>query len=225
MDHAAVAAAGFWEAIKNNPSIVTLIFRFPRCMDAGMRDSIASLKELEALNFPDVVMHGLDEQRVSLATQVAQLTELSITVKGSLASELSCLVNLVYLKLQVYPDVDCSLDDMLTALVHLETLSVQREDGSRNICLGQLPESKKLGISTNALLELKELRSLSLDSVTVDEFFFQDLGLLTKLMKLELVHEKDEIDVQSVVSQIHMLEHLEELKLFQRDQGRMCSLL
>ena len=225
IDLTIVADAGFWVAIKNKSSITRLICYFVRGMDAVMRDSIASLKELRALDFPDVVMHGRNEQSVSLAPQVTQLTALSISVKGSLASDIGCSTNLVRLELQVYPEFDCSLDDTVALMPHLQRLAVKRR--GEFFCVDLVGDQlhKRLSISSNALLELKQLRSLSLESVAVNRFFFQELASVVKLTKLEFKSTEHETCVQSIVSQIHQLEHLEELELHLADQSCVCDWL
>ena len=190
-----------------------------------MRESIASLKELRALVFPVLVMHDAYERSLSLAPHLTRLTELSISLKGSLVSDLGCLVNLVNLELHVYPEVACHLNDTLIQMPYLENVSVRRTAAFDHYNHKKAVQPKQLSIFGSALRESKRLKSLHLDSVTVNEFFFQELASTARLTKLEFESTEEEVCVQSFVDQIHMLEYLEELKLTLGDRGRVCDLL
>ena len=221
-----MARSDFWDAIKNNASITKLITRAMDSIDKSKRDSIASLDRLVALDFVHVGMHDLDEEHISLAPQVTQLTELAISVRGSLLSDLGCLTNLVLLKLRVCLDFDCSLDETLVLLPCLEKVAIQ---GAGRSFLRFFPvarsKPKTFSLSSRALLESKQLKSLSLDSVAVNEFFFQELSSMAKLTKFEFEKAEEQVCEQSTISQIHRLERLEELKLSLGDQNLMCSFL
>ena len=71
-------------------------------------------------------MHGPHERSLPLAPQLTRLTELSISVKGSLVSALGFLTNLVSLELQIYLEVTCGLDDILRLMTCLEKVTVRR---------------------------------------------------------------------------------------------------
>ena len=226
VDRAALSSVGFWDAIRNNSSIANLICHAGGDMNAVMSESLASLAELKALDFPNVRMHARNEGSIYLAPRLTQLTKLSIKVNGALASDLSCLTNLMHLELQIHLEFDCSLEDTLVQMPRLERLVVKEADrlADGTYLLPVLPRYEKLRISSGAMQQLQRLKSLSLESVTVHEFFFQELTSLVKLTKLE-VENVGVFCVESVISQIHQLEHLEELKLLSRDQSRVCSVL
>ena len=192
-------------------------------MDENMRASIATLTNLKSLDFYNVAMHGIEDDELTLAPRMTQLTELSIILKGALISQLSCLTRLLHLKLRVYAGSSCSLDGALICMPNLECLDVELEDGDTDEQEGAVLGSLKLGRS--ALTNLRRLKSLSLDSVDVDRHFFRQLASMVRLTKLEFSFPTEKTLPRSFLSQVNQLGSVRELKLGVADGCNVCDLL
>ena len=165
--------AGFQQVFEGMRSVTKLRSNFSGHLDGDMSESIASHAELKTLDCRYFFMHGVEDDTISLAPRVTQLTELTVSVYGELLAELDCLTELVQLNLFVYCKTPCRLDTALDHMPHLQELEIRLWDGVPSVegnspCVGAC-------LSSSALENMDRLKSVRLDCVDVDRHFFQQL--------------------------------------------------
>ena len=180
-------------------------------VDPALVESIAICSGLKAFDCLDGFVWIYERPDLSEVFKLTQLTELGAWFSWNFLPELCRMTLLEHLHLDVDLDDDCSLDQALSSMPHLQTVRIKFSGAIWRDDEGWLPG--KLRLSGDAFSELHHLRTLLLDGVDIDESFFLVLTSKTGLTKLEFTSLRHSNFARDLMCEVNLLRNLEELTL------------